>query len=193
MRLLFLLTIFLLFSCSTWKESLVEKGDKEEAIQNAILDFSHTKRLFKQDSVFYIGVDDPLVIFKEGKTRWHPHKTHDKIIGISIVGDSENLYHKSDVELNKPNENPRIPSRFVIHNEKLFLWYDDTQQITQELVDAISQFGLVRDNDEELFVVIDDGKKGANYFFCRNDLSRYKKVINNIAIGYYDMPKLSCP
>ena len=193
MRLLFLLTGFFLFSCSTWKESLVKEGGLEDAIQNAILDFSHTKKLFNQDSVFYLGVDDPLVIFKEGETRWIPDKTHDEIIGISIVGDSENLYHKSDVELKKPNENPRIPSRFVIHKEKLFLWYDDAQPITQELVDALSQFGLVRDNDEELFVVIDDGKKGANYYFCRNDLSRYKKVINNIAMGYYDMPKLSCP
>ena len=193
MRLLLLLIGFFLFSCSTWKESLVKKGDYEDAIQNAILDFSQTKKLFKQDLVFYIGVYDPFVIFKEEKTSWIPHITHDEIIGISIIGGDETLYHKSDVELGKHNDNPRIPSRFIIHEEKLFLWYDDTQPITQELVYVLSQFRLVRDNSEELFMIIDDGKKGTDYFFCRNDLSRYKRVINNIAIGYYKMPKLKCP
>lgn len=188
-----MLTAFFLFSCSSWKESLIKEGDQKAAIQNTILDFSHTKKLFKQDSVFYIGVDDPLVIFREGETRWIPDKTHEEIIGISIVGDSENLYHKSDLELNKPNENPRVPSKFIIHQEKLFLWYDDTQPITQELVDTLTQFGLVRDNDEELFVIIDDGKKGASYYFCKSDLSRYKKSVNNIALGYEGVPKLNCP
>jgi len=190
--LLFCVLVFF-FGCNTWKESLVEKGNKEDAIQNAILDFSHTKKLFKQDSVFYVGVEDTLYSLKlvsesEYAHQWVPDKPYKDIIGISIIGDEETLYHKKDLEIGSSG---KIPSRYQVVSGKLFLWHDDKYPLTKELVNILERYNLIRSDDVELFFITDDGKKGASYYFCRNDLSNYKKEISTIAMGY-DVPELKC-
>ncbi len=191
MRLLFLVTSLFLFSCSTWKESLKKVGGKDEAIQNAILDFSHTKKLFSQDSVFYVGVDDTLSSFKlvpenVNTSGWVVDQVYTDIIGISIIG-GEMPYQKKDFE----NENIRIPSRYLVEQGRLFLWYDDDYPVSEELINVLNQFNLIENNSEAL-VIFDDAKKGASYYFCRNDLSDYKKQVSSIGMGY-DVPKLKCP
>jgi len=192
MRYLILLICVFLFSCNTWKESLVKEGDKEDAIHNAILDFSHSKKLFNQDSVFYLQIEDPLYSQKsvsesEHAHQWVPDKPYKDIIGISIIGDEENTYIEKDFE----NENVRIPTRFTVVQGKLFLWWDDNYPLTQEVIDVLHQFHLVESEEESMFTT-DHNKKGATYYFCRNDLSRYKKEITTTAMGY-NIPKLKCP
>lgn len=192
MRLLFLLIGFFLFSCSTWKESLKKVGGKDDAIQNAVLDFSHTKKLFSQDSVFYVGVDDTLSSFKlisenENTSGWVVDKVYTDIIGISIIG-GEMPYQKKDFG----NTDVRIPSRYIVEQDRLFLWYDEDYPVTEELINVLNQFNLIIENNSETLVVFDDAKKGASYYFCRNDLSDYKKQVSSIAMGY-DVPKLKCP
>jgi len=192
MRYLILLICAFLFSCNTWKESLVKEGDKGDAIHNAILDFSHSKKLFNQDSVFYLQIEDPLYSQKlvsesEYAHQWVPDKPYNDIIGISIIGDEENTYIEKDFE----NENVRIPTRFAVVKGKLFLWWDDNSPLNQEVIEVLHQFHLVESEEEAMFTT-DHNKKGANYYFCRNDLSRYKKEISTTAMGY-NIPKLKCP
>jgi len=193
MRQSILLICVLFIGCNTWKESLIKEGDKEVAIQNAILDFSHTKKLFNQDSVFYIGVDDTLSSFKlvpedVNASGWVVDKIYPEIIAISIIGGDMMPYQEQDFE----NENIRVPSRFIIEQGKLFLWYDDDYPLSQELKSALNQFNLIKENDSEAVIIFDDAKKGASYYFCRNDLLDYKKQVSSIAMGY-DVPKLNCP
>ena len=190
----FLLFCFLIFffGCNTWKESLVREGDKEDAVQNAILDFTHTKKLFKQDSVFYLSIEDPLYSLKlvsESKYahQWVPDKPFKNIIGISIIGGDSHTY----IEQEFKNDNNRIPSRYKIVKGKLFLWWDDDYPLTQEVIDVLHQFDLVV-SEEEVMVVTEHGKKGASYYFCRNNLTIYTKEITTTSMGY-DIPKHRCP
>jgi len=196
MKYLILLICVFIFSCNTWKESLVKEGNQENAIHNAILDFMHTKKLFSQDSVFSIHIEDPLYSRKlvdvdERTSKWVRDKKYDDIIGISIVGDEEKIYHKEEIEIGSFDKRP---SRFVIKDNKLFYWYDDNYPLSQETVDVLNQYNKLQkiDSIADAELVFDDGKKGATYHFCRNDLSRYKKEITTIAMGY-DVPNLSCP
>ena len=39
---------------------------------------------------------------------------------------------------------------------------------------------------------INDAAKAADYYFCRNDVSNYKRVVTHVATGYYEPPKLKC-
>ena len=39
---------------------------------------------------------------------------------------------------------------------------------------------------------ISEKKKGALYYFCKNNLKNYKKVVTNRAMGWYKQPELEC-
>jgi hypothetical protein len=41
-------------------------------------------------------------------------------------------------------------------------------------------------------MTIDDAKKGADYYFCKQNYHVYKKIITRIALGYYKAPELKC-
>lgn len=40
--------------------------------------------------------------------------------------------------------------------------------------------------------LIDDSKKAEDFYFCKENLKRFKKVRTSIATGYYDIPKVDC-
>ena len=188
MKYYIIILAFLVSSCSSWKKGMVTEGNKNDAILNAILDFTHSEKLLKQDSVFFIYAEDPLYSYKrlyDGKYsyQWVPDIPYENIIKVSISGDSENTY----IEKKELSEYDRIPSRYFIFKEKLFLWYDENQPLTQELIDALKQFNLLK-NDDEAVLVIDHSKKTAQYYFCKNNLTQYKRKISNIT----SIPRLKC-
>lgn len=41
-------------------------------------------------------------------------------------------------------------------------------------------------------LVVDDGKKGVLYYFCKNDISKYKKITTNRFIDGGTFTKLKC-
>ncbi|HAW80533.1 MAG TPA: hypothetical protein DCX27_12995 [Balneola sp.] len=190
MRFQFLLILFLLISCSTWKESLVQFGSKEDAIENSILDFTHSK-LFNSDSVVYVIVEDTLHSIKreyehEYSYRLVPDEPYNHLIGITIIGDHLNTYYAEEFE----EEDSRVPTNYSIVDGKLFLWWDDNRELSEDVIDQLYKFNLVVSMDEAMFVT--NHEKAAKYYLCRNRISRYKKVVNKSAIGS-DIPKLNCP
>ena len=172
--------VLLAFSCSSWKNTLIENGNHNDAIHNAIKDFINTSKLYKTDSIFYVR----FVEF------------NDKILGVSIVGDSENKLYPTNE--NKIGTNlPYFPTNYFIVNGKLFYWYDSTKTIDSNLITIFAKYNLIDSMNVDSIVgippiTIDDSKKGVDYYFCRNNLKKYKKVTTRIAMGWYEYPKLRC-
>ena len=197
MRLLIiLLTLVLLTGCSGWKQLLIGQGNEYDLINNAILDFSNTERLFKQDSTFHVTFIDTLYSMKlervdDRTLKWIPDKKYENIIGVSILGSIGKIYYIDDIEIGSFGS---LPSRYMEKNNKLYYWYDDDYPLTQDVVDVLNKFNVIEKIESIAMVefIIDDGKKGASYYFCRDNFSKYKKVVSTIAIGY-DIPKLHCP
>lgn len=190
MRLQILLLVFLVISCSTWKESLVQFGTEKDAIENSILDFTHS-RLFKSDSVFYVIVEDTLHSVKrdyehEYSYKLVPDEPYHHLIGITIFGDHLNTYYAEEFE----TESSSVPTNYSIVEGKLFLWWDESRELSKDVINQLYEFNLVVNKDEAMFVT--NHEKVAKYYICRNNLSRYKKVVNRSAIGF-DIPKLKCP
>jgi hypothetical protein len=40
--------------------------------------------------------------------------------------------------------------------------------------------------------IVDDSQKALDYYFCKGNLKKYRKVYTSIAMGWYDPPKLYC-
>jgi hypothetical protein len=176
--LLVSMPFFILWNaCSPFKDNLIQSGDKNDAIKNAILDFSNTSRLYKKSTVFYVQVIN---------------LNKDKL-GISIS--------KSGVKIlltakTKVGSKGYAPSQYIEKKGKLFFWRDDNYPLSEDALNIFTKYKITQSDEGGLIVFpdheIDDSQKGVHYYFCRNNLLNYKKVTTNIGMGYYDPPRLNC-
>lgn len=165
--------------CVSFKKGLIHSGGIDDAIQNAILDFSNTANLYKKDSVFSVSVleivnQDPLVV-RIGKSTTKLLFTKETKIGCIDC---------------------KIPTRFIEKNDKIFFWWDKDYPLTKEALDAYAKYNLLQDDEGGIITVpdfvVDESQKAVHYYFCKTNLSKYKKVITSKGVGYYEPPKLKC-
>jgi len=172
--------IFLLGGCSSFKKMLTEQGNQNEAVHNAIIDFLNSEStLLKQNNVFSIDIEN----------------IGDTVIGISVFGDVNKLVPTSKNKIG--TSQPGFPTKYIEQSGKLFYWYDSRSQITSELINVLSQYKHIDSLNVNGFVgipshTLDESKKSTDYYFCKCDLRKYKKVHTSIAMGYYKPPELEC-
>jgi hypothetical protein len=167
--------VFFLVSCASWKGLLVSKGNDEVAIHNAICDFLNTSPLSKHDSAFSISLKE----YKEG------------ILGISIYGATQKPLI---VKNNNTFSYSGLPTMYIEKERKLFYWYDSTRTVTSEVISILKEYNHIDTAILNVYIPthINHSKKAEHYYFCRNNLLKYKKVRTRIAMGYYEPPKLDC-
>ena len=178
-KFLYFNLIFLLAIEISRAQSIPLESPPLELIQTSIANFSKGGKLYKKDSVFVIWVrrltnNEDLLVVSIGKT---PTK---------ILFTSETV----------PGSKGKAPSRYVENNGKLFFWWDNNHPLTNEALAIFGKFNLLEDDQNGILKVpsarIDDSQKAAHYYFCKGNSKRFKRVVTNIATGYYDPPKLKC-
>ena len=168
----------------------------EFAIYEAITDFADNCRLFKQDSIFYITTLDTLKHYtlqrNQGTLEWICDSIYANILVVEIFGSVNKLFYLPDAVVGSKG---KLPSRYVIVKSKLFYWDDDDYPLTEETLSVLKKYDALTDMIHDRVLpetVLDESKKSIHYYFCRNNLSKYKRVVTNIATGYYRPPKLNC-
>ena len=89
----------------------------------------------------------------------------------------------------------KLPSRYVIVKGKLFFWQDDNYPLTEETLSVFKRYNILTEVMERGMLpdfIINDAAKAAHYYFCRDNISNYKRVVTHVATGYYKPPKLKC-
>jgi hypothetical protein len=181
--------------CSSYKNQLLQKGGKNQAIVNAIIDFSNTSRAYKKYSVFYVSYYDTLYRkvhekVSERNYQWIDGKPYDNIIAISIIG-TEDKHQYLLTDSTGIGTKGHIPSKYIEKDTKLFIWKDIQTPLTEKTLTILKKYQLIS-TDFRGTITINELKKGTDYYFCRLDLTKYKKVITNSAIGFYDAPNFEC-
>lgn len=190
-----LLILPLVFNCSTYKKQLISNGSKNQSIENAIIDFSHKNRLYRKYMVFQVDFIDTLYRKKLEKVdgrnyRWVDDRPYEDIYAISIAPiTNEYIFLLSD-SLGVGKE--YLPSRFLEKEGKLFFWRDEEHSANDKTVEVFRKYKLLTEDYLNDSYIVDDSQKCIDYFICRNNLTKYKKVITNKAIGYYDAPRIEC-
>jgi hypothetical protein len=169
--------IFLFGSCSSLKDVMVAEGDHNDAVQNAIHDFLNTVKFNKKDRVFAVSIKD----------------INDEILGVSISRDVNTLLviTEDSVEFSYHG----FPTRYFEQGGKLFYWDDSTKNVTDDLIATFTRYDLVDTMIVNIYIperIIEHSIKGVDYYFCKDDLLKYKKVITRKAMGLYDPPKPKC-
>lgn len=187
----------LLFSCVT-KNNFYE-GDKsiEFAQLNAIEDFVNTYKT----PYYYIkkrkGRPFDTFIIRE----W---QFSDNLYTLTFIPTIQEISLSVEDSLGKV---PRtyFPNRYVEKKGKLFLWNDGITLLQKDIleimdkykildsIDVKKELGLLpKDYSDERVLIMDSRLKAVNYYICKSNIRKYKKVITNKAVGYYEPPKLEC-
>jgi len=181
---------------------------RDVAISNAILNFSNSCKLFKNDLVFSVSFEDTVFLLALNLETAHRYreKFYEDLVLVSISAHricveceedglkfNDRFLYTAETTIGSKG---KLPSRHIEKGGKLFYWWDDDYPLTEEMLAILWKYDLLFDDTERLVVIpqfsIDDRLKGAHYYFCKNDLSKFKRVITNIAHGYYKPPKLKC-
>jgi hypothetical protein len=204
----FILIFVLVLSCcaTTKQKNTVITGGADVAMQIAINDFVKNCKLYKKDSVFHVSFEDSLyrkvLKRKDEKTlHWTNNQFYENVVTVNIFAHhicekceecTDKFFYTAETTVGSKG---KLPSRYIEKDSKLFYWWDDNYPLTEEMLAILWKYNLLCDNtDGHLFhnYSTNDSQKGADYYFCKNNLAKFKRVITNIAIGWYDPPKLKC-
>ena len=175
-----LIIIFILDGCSSFKNMMAPKGNQNDAVKNAIINFLNSgNTLLRQDNVFSVEIKN----------------IGDTVIGVSIFGDVNKLVPTSKNRIG--TSQPGFPTMYFEREGKLFYWYDPNHSITTDLIVVLSQYKHIDSLNVYSFLgipvhMLDESKKASDYYFCKCNLLKYKRVCSSIAMGYYKPPELKC-
>jgi hypothetical protein len=175
---LLVLTI-ILGSCYSAKTFVESGNSQDDAVRIAISDFSTIRKLYKKDSVFSVDIKG-LINNKD-------------LMVVNVGKNGGKLLLTKDAN---PGSIGKLPSRYIEKDGKLFFWWDNNYSLTEDAFAIFNKYNLLQDDNNGAIkipdFIIDDAQKAAHYYFCKNDVSNYKKVITNKGIGYYTPPSLKC-
>jgi hypothetical protein len=174
-RYLIIISVFLCVSCSSWKEGLISQGSQNDAVLNAIHDFLHTENQRKKYNVFSVYLTN----------------INDDLLSLNIGGNMNPILVVTEDRVKYSYD--AFPTCIYEQDGKLFYWDDSTKVVTDDVIATFRRYNLVDTAITNTYIpdmIIDDSGKGVGYFFCRNNLLRYKKVHSNKE--WYKSPKLKC-
>lgn len=178
----FLTAIFCIgfIGCASWRQSILPAGSKDVVISNAINDFINNCYLSKDDNVFSVDLVD---------------RFRGNIIAVSILGDDHpdaKLWVLADDTI---GSSTHLPTQYIIQKGKLFYWNDTLCALTQEIVDVMSAYGRLDTSKyryDGLGGLRDDSKKGCTYYFCKDNLRYYKRVVSSRSSSLHLAPNMVC-
>jgi len=181
----YVILVILLSSCGSWKSRLYKTGTIDEARLNAILDFTNTQKMYKDDR--FIMVLD--------------YEETSDLYCFSIFSEFQFMAELVDTIGVAPRY--FFPTKYKEVDNKLFLWEDYSTIISNELIDKIHQYNVIdstyyniRDGrlpkDYLVTQTIDDSKQSVKYFICKKNLSIYRKVIDNKFYPKKKYPNINC-
>ncbi|MES2830067.1 MAG: hypothetical protein V4687_18055 [Bacteroidota bacterium] len=196
----FNLLFYALMLCSLSAVSQSKLPDiKSAAVEKAIQNFVKTSKYFKKEKVFFVSVEDSLTrvehqkeLDSNGRGYSLPVEMFD---GIFVAISVETVrYPVSKLGLDK---NPVLPSRTFKVGNKLFMWRDEDYALTEETMAVLKDYDLVFDDEGGVRNITEyslfKSYDATFYYFCRTDLSKFKKKISWISSENLPFPKLKCP
>jgi len=176
-HILFCFIITLSCSCAPWKEGLKASGNYEVAVNNAIIDYLNTSKINREFNVFQI-----FTVFKKN------------LVGIGINGDT-GKWQLGDIKVG--DNNKYFPTRFKVVKGKLFYWSDSTVIVTKKVINVMKKYNILDTIKYPDYVIIPEqtglySKGEVDYYFCKTNYLKYKKVKSTISVGYYKLPNLNC-
>ena len=175
-----------------------ESGDVNLIHENVITDFANTYKTPKE----YLEKRDgkPFDVF-----RINTEEVKEDLLVLSISPENNGFIPLSITDTLGKVPNSNFPNRFEVRKGKLFVWKDSITPLRKDILEVMDQFGVLDSTDvkwelgllpenheDSRLITIDDRLKGVHYYLCKENPGKYKKVVTDIAVGYYNPPKIKC-
>jgi len=161
--------LLVLTSCATWRKSLVDTPGIEGCIHNTIVDFLHTSKLCKTDSVFSIA-----------KTEGSLKVVGDLLVLCICEWDDPFYMHPHEVAGTKPTHT--LLHGYIDTGDILFLLPEMSKDtiLTHDYLNILKKYNRIDYSwiDESVLppYSTNDGAKYMYYIFCPNNPKKYKKT-----------------
>ncbi|MEL7003336.1 MAG: hypothetical protein AAFN93_11460 [Bacteroidota bacterium] len=156
--------MYVLISCNTWKSQLQANGSNETVVLNAIFDFCHTSFPVKKEKIFAVDIME----------------INNNVVGVSILANPEPF-------IIIDGDTSNLPSQLIEYQEKLFYWFDEESKVNDQVIAVLNQYDMIDSVKSIAFanIQINHSIKAIDYYFCKEDLTKYKKVKSDQIIGEY--------
>ncbi|RPD49815.1 hypothetical protein DNI29_03190 [Hymenobacter sediminis] len=164
-------------SCTSWKYALTLTDSTPNPVHIAIQDFINNSPLRKEDSIFSVTI----------------HNYKNSHVVVHIYGGPNRIWVLTNDRTNFSYSN--FPTNYTEAGGKLFYWKDSTGVVTHDIIRVLTKYQHIDTAVVNVFMpdrIIDHTKQAEDYYFCKNNLGRYKKVRTRLATGYYKPPKVKC-
>lgn len=169
-KILIFALLTIITSCSLKHEKKInyQINDHSDFMKIAIFDFCKNKsKLLKNDNSFHVQYKD----------------LNNNLCRVTIIGNDNKFIVENKDSLKN------LPNKFIDCEKKLFFWKDKSSNKNDSIYAKFIEFNLIETNNDVLEEFVDDKKKAAIYFFCKNNINKYKKVTSNT---FNHIPKLKC-
>lgn len=167
-------------------------------IQNAIMDFSKTRRFHKKDSVFQVTFNPEVykrVVKKDsaGGIETIKGEKYQGMQAVDIFPNFKKVLLSANVKVGL--KSTIVPSRFMEINQKLYLWWDLDYPLTQETLDVLEKYHVFQDDEGGIITFPEDAnyhsKRGVYYYYCSSNPHQYKRIFTN-EWKRHKIPRLKC-
>jgi|GEM_PF-5911466 len=174
-------------SCKNYKNDFNKgKGSFDNAVKNAIIDFSHTYKDKRVSKIFFY---DPCPDFKKAQNQY-----------CIYIRPGFNKYYL-DTTAYIGNYTEYFPTRFKEYKKELYLYYDSQKPITKEIIDILNKYDAIDSSRlkfeigetkqiPKIKITSDSSIKSYYYIFCKNNLENFKKIESAYQPEIY--PNLNC-
>ena len=169
------------YSCSISKTPIRRPEKNKDAIQLAIDDFTTKCKLYKEDSIFRIKV-------------WNlgQYNQYKDFVVVSILGLRKKIILEPEDTIGSKGKSE---TRVYEKDAELFRWRDDNYPISQAVLKTFQRHNLIEMDSSRIKYPEyprDDSQEAAIYFFCKDNLAIYKRVVTAKGVGYFKPPALKC-
>ncbi len=177
MRYFTIIAVLLLLRCSTTyfqKSGFNDLSVVSKALEYAISDFSERNFWGSKDSTFSVTAK---VIDED-------------VIAISLSGSMGKI-----VVTPEPGYEAIWANQYIEKVGRLFYWRDENIKKNPQIISKLIEFDLIEyvESISEVELTNDHAKKSYDYFFCKKDLSTFKRFKSRQLVGDYPTPRLRCP
>ena len=177
--LIIIILIWFLPSCNAQNKTITVHDLEYDIIKKSIANFSKVPKLYEKDSVFVVWIKK--LTFR------------DDVIVVTIGSSPTKILLTPRTKVGSKGT---APSRYLEKDGKLFFWWDNNYELTEEIFAIFSKYNLWQDDENGINDVpssrYHESRKGAHYYYCKTNPNTNKRKITRIGLGAYEPPVLKC-
>lgn len=178
-KIIWVLLVSVIYSCKSSKNLSANNFIENKYISIAVNDFLKKTKSSKKHPVFIVSVSDS--IGAEGE-----------LVGVAI-GEFNYKLNLSDGLTSGGNNGIKVGFKEIDGN--LFFWRSSTYSDYDSSISIFKKFNVLMTADE-----VNSGmspgsfswNKGTHYYFCKNNVTKFKRLKSRKGIGYYQAPLIKC-